>query len=131
MQSWEEGEREYLSAEFSLHPCTGEVECTAANIRTYRVTAIEAEVVMLPVRLVAEIFGAEVEWFPQTRSLSISTDENEYRLYVDAPLPRGMGVPLFHDNRVFIPARFVREIFDITTYWNAESSTIYLFQLLD
>jgi len=82
---------------------------------------------MLPIRIIAEAFGATPRWDDATRTAYIYGDVT-LRLPAGVPLPDGMGVPEMTNNRVLVPARFVVENFDAIAFWDPvlREATIYV-----
>ena len=83
---------------------------------------------MLPLRVVAEALGVQVEWLEETRTVLIISDGGEFALAVDAPLPGGMGMPMLRDGRTFVPLRYVAEMLGATVRWDGENMAVYVYQ---
>jgi len=62
---------------------------------------------MIPMRFIAEAFGATVTWDNSTRTQHISLDGMSFSLVEGVPLPLGMGTPVIINDRFFVPLRFV------------------------
>ena len=88
---------------------------------------------MLPVRFVAEAFGATVEWDGATSTAIIKADETEIKITIgaDTAVVNGATVkldaPAFIENsRTYMPVRFVAENLGATVAWDGETSTATL-----
>ena len=66
-----------------MHQCWFEVDPGTCNSRT-----------MVPVRLVAEALGAQVDWINETQTVVIVQGGITLTLPVGESLPGGMGVPV-------------------------------------
>jgi hypothetical protein len=82
---------------------------------------------MVPLRFIAEMMGAEVDFIPETRTVTIDTDEISLRLPVDIPLPDDMGTPIIRYNLTFVPIRFVGEILGATFRWDPVTRAVYIY----
>jgi len=85
---------------------------------------------MLPLRAVMELLGAEVEWVEATQTVIITKGDTVILLQVGEPLPNGMGNP-YHDtqsDRVFVPARYVAETLGADVEWDEATQTAYIFK---
>jgi len=77
---------------------------------------------MIPLRTLAEATGAEVDWCSDTRSAIVYLSNGDVlTLPVDQPLPDGMGMPLFVNDRVFVPLRFVMYALNKTVEWDSQN----------
>ncbi|MBQ6893818.1 MAG: copper amine oxidase N-terminal domain-containing protein, partial [Clostridia bacterium] len=88
---------------------------------------------MLPVRFVAEAFGAEIGWDGTTSTATVKTADVEIRITIgaDIAIVNGKEVkldsPAFIENsRTYMPVRFVAEKLGATVDWNGETSTATL-----
>ena len=85
---------------------------------------------MLPVRFVAEAFGAKVGWDGATSTATISTSDVELKITIGAneAFVNGNAValdsPAFIENsRTYMPVRFVSENLGATVAWDGATST--------
>jgi len=81
---------------------------------------------MLPLRMIAEALGAEVDWDGDARVVTIFNDGQIVTLTIDEPLPNDMGVPIIVNSRTFVPIAFVLELFDIEISWDDSGIAIYI-----
>ena len=88
---------------------------------------------MLPVRFVAEAFGATVGWDGVTSTATITTADVEIRITIGAKTAVVNGatvsldVPAFIENsRTYMPVRFVAENLGATVAWDGATSTATL-----
>ncbi|MCL2387274.1 MAG: copper amine oxidase N-terminal domain-containing protein [Defluviitaleaceae bacterium] len=77
---------------------------------------------MVPVRFVAELMGAEVNWEAATRTVLI----DNMSMVVDEPLPNDMGTPTIVSGATFVPVRFVSENLGAQVGWDAPTQTVTL-----
>jgi|GEM_PF-2469856 len=79
---------------------------------------------MVPIRFVAESFGATVEWYDPTKTVTIHLDGKTLHLTVGV-LSSGMDVPPYIANdRVLIPIRYVSENFGANVLWDETNKSI-------
>jgi len=83
---------------------------------------------MVPLRVLSEALGAEVEWIPETSTVQVRFGGDEHQLIVGLPLPNEMGLPALYQDRVFVPLRYVVETFGATIRWDGRNSAVYIYQ---
>jgi len=83
--------------------------------------------VLVPLRIVSEVFGAEVEWNATTRTVIITYNEIYLHLPIDVPLPDGMGTPIIINGRTMVPLRFISEAFGAEVEWDPVNRAAYIF----
>jgi hypothetical protein len=83
---------------------------------------------MVPIRVIAESMGASVIWSDVNRTIDIVTDEATLHLYLDIPLPGGMGIPVIVHGRTFVPLAFVSEMLGANVRWDAQNRAVYVNQ---
>ena len=81
---------------------------------------------MVPLRIVAEAFGATARWDSATRSAIITGAGVNLSLNVDTPLPGGMGIPMNINGTIFVPLAYVSQQFGATTRWDGNTRTVYV-----
>ena len=88
---------------------------------------------MLPVRFVAEAFGAQIGWDGATSTATVKTDDTTIEITIGATTAKVNGVevaldaPAFIENsRTYMPVRFVAENLGATVAWNGATSTATL-----
>ncbi|MBQ8837673.1 MAG: copper amine oxidase N-terminal domain-containing protein [Clostridia bacterium] len=88
---------------------------------------------MLPVRFVAEAFGAEVKWDGATSTASVITADTTIEITIGATTAKVNGqtvtldAPAFIENsRTYLPVRFVAENLGATVAWDGATSTATL-----
>jgi len=82
---------------------------------------------MIPLRVIAETLGAEVDWNAETRTATIVLCNVSLAISADAPLPGGMGIPHNVDGRIFVPLRYVAYAFDVEVSWDGANQAVYVF----
>lgn len=89
--------------------------------------------VLVPLRVIAEIYGADVVWKPETKTVNISLVSTKIMLTVgnnnavingktallDSP-------PSIINGRVMIPIRFISEAFQSSVEWNQEEKNVII-----
>jgi len=83
---------------------------------------------MVPLRIIAEALGATVYWDGENRAVDITLGDMSLRLYIDVPLPDGMGTPVIVNGRTFVPTRYVSEMLGALVRWDPEHSAVYVYQ---
>lgn len=81
---------------------------------------------MVPLRLIAETFGAAVSWSSTTRNATITGNGISLSLNVDTPLPDGMGVPMIVDGTTFVPLAYIAQQFGATAQWDGVARAVYI-----
>ncbi len=88
---------------------------------------------MLPVRFVADNFGALVLWNGATSTATVKTDDVEIKIVIGSPVAfvNGEDVlldsPAFIENgRTYLPVRFVADKLGATVEWDGQTSTATL-----
>jgi len=82
---------------------------------------------MIPLRVVAEAFGVEVDWVGSTQTVLLFTDAGIVELPVGVPLPGGMGTAVIIDSRTLVPLRYVLETFGATVRGENNYRVIYVY----
>ena len=72
---------------------------------------------MVPVRFIAEAFGADVNWNDNTKTCIINLNSKTIRLSLNQPLPNRMGNAAIKNDRLFVPIRYVAEQFETHVNW--------------
>ena len=78
---------------------------------------------MIPMRFIAEAFGAAVTWDGRTKTQTIKLDGKVFTLTQNVPLHSGMGTPVILQDRFFVPLRYVTEGFGATVQWDSATQT--------
>lgn len=88
---------------------------------------------MIPVRAVAEAFGAEVGWIDETETVTIDTDETKITMKLGEGFFTKNGkkidldVPAREiDGRTLVPARAIAEALDCEVDWDDATQTAYI-----
>ncbi len=89
---------------------------------------IENNIAILPIRLIAESLGAEVEWISETRTVVIIIDGKRIFIPVDVILPDGMGIAKIINNRTYVPIRYIIDQLDAIIVWEADTREIYIYK---
>jgi len=79
---------------------------------------------MVPLRLVAEAMGAEVDWNVRTNTITVTHSATVVTLVVNRPLPGSLGTPIIVGGRTFVPLRFVAENLGADVNWDGQAQSI-------
>jgi hypothetical protein len=90
----------------------------------------------VPVRFIAESFGAEVEWLKETETIIIKTEDTTISMQignriamVNASVYQMDAPPVIQNGRTFVPVRFIAESFGAEVEWVKETETIIIRKL--
>ena len=78
---------------------------------------------MIPMRFIAEAFGATVTWEDATKTQTIQLKGNTFKLTQNVALPDGMGTPVLKNDRFFVPLRYVSQMLGATVDWDDATQT--------
>jgi len=85
----------------------------------------------VPIRFIAESFGAAVEWLPETKGITITLGDATIGLQIDNATAVingsivGLNAPLYIKNgRTMVPLRVIAEAFGGDVRWDAATKTI-------
>jgi len=78
---------------------------------------------MIPMRFIAEAFGATVTWDDATKTQTIQLKGNTFKLTQNVALPDGMGTPVLKNDRFFVPLRYVSQMLGATVDWDDATQT--------
>ncbi|MHB8158229.1 MAG: copper amine oxidase N-terminal domain-containing protein [Desulfocucumaceae bacterium] len=101
---------------------------------------IQNDRVMVPMRAIFEALGAEVEWSPESRSVTARYGNNMVFLVIgsstafryregldDGPSPVDLDAqPIIVGDRTMVPVRFISESLNAHVDWNNLSKTVYI-----
>lgn len=89
--------------------------------------------IMIPIRVVVEELGFNVNWEKQTRTVTIQQSGNEVKLVVDQSTATVNGnavalqvAPKLITDTVIVPLRFVSEQLGLTVAWDNQTKTVSL-----
>jgi hypothetical protein len=82
---------------------------------------------LMPVRAAAEALGAEVDWDPDTRTVTLTKDGKSVSVVIGQVLPDGMGTASIIDDRTFVPIRYLALMLDCNIVWNDATRSIKLY----
>ena len=83
---------------------------------------------MVPLRVVAEALGAQVDWDAEIRTVIISGNGVTLSIQVDASLPDGMGAPIIVSGRTFVPIAYVAQMLGANVHWDGDNRAVYIQQ---
>lgn len=93
---------------------------------------------MVPMRKIFEVFGAEILWDGETRSIKATTEDLEIGLQIDNPVATVKNisgdikeitldsVPTIREGRTLVPVRFIAESLDKKVGWDAENRSVII-----
>lgn len=86
---------------------------------------------LVPLRVITEAFGAQVEWIAETRSIRLTYREVEVLLQIDNITAQVNDhtetlqvAPMLVNNTTMVPLRFISETFGATVGWNEADKSI-------
>jgi uncharacterized protein YjdB len=83
---------------------------------------------LVPLRAVAEGFGANVWWEPYTQTANMTLDGQHISLVIGV-MSEGLDVPArLIDNRTFVPLRYVSEVLGSNVVWDSGARAAYIFR---
>lgn len=89
--------------------------------------------VLVPLRTIAEIFGADIVWKPETKKVNISLRNITILLTVgkQEAVLNGKAVlldspPVINNGRVMVPLRIISEAFQSEVEWNQEEKNVII-----
>jgi uncharacterized protein YbbC (DUF1343 family) len=81
--------------------------------------------VMVPLRAISEALGAQVDWEPETRGVTIAKQGKTVELTIDSPVAVVNGAektmdtkPIIKNSRTMVPTRFVAEYLEQLVTWH-------------
>ena len=83
---------------------------------------------MVPLRIVAEALGADVNWLAETRTVTVTRGGTTITLPIGEPLPGGMGTPVIVNDRTFVPIAYVIQMLEADIHWDADNRAVYIRQ---
>jgi len=78
---------------------------------------------MIPMRFIAEAFGATVDWDDATKTQTIMLNGKTFKLTQNVALPDGMGTPVLVKDRFFVPLRYVSQELGASVDWDDATQT--------
>jgi len=87
----------------------------------------------VPIRLVAETFGAEVGWDGNLREVTIKQDTKVIKLRIGSKIATIDGksyeleaAPYIKSGRTMVPIRFISEALGLSVYWEPQRQLVYI-----
>ncbi|MDR1000017.1 MAG: chitobiase/beta-hexosaminidase C-terminal domain-containing protein [Clostridiales bacterium] len=81
---------------------------------------------MVPIRFIAEAFGAQVEWYNDIQTDIITLGNRSLSIVLGRELPNSMGKSMLIQDRLFVPVRYVSEQLGATVLWTAHTDPIII-----
>jgi len=81
---------------------------------------------MVPLRAIAEIFGAEVDWIAETRTATFVLGSLSLIISADEPLPNDMGIAHNVDGRIFVPVAYIVYELGAQIRWDGLAQAVYV-----
>lgn len=89
---------------------------------------------MVPLRVIFEALGAEVDWNSDTRTVvamkndvTVTATIGSTIMYIDGEKKIMDVAPMLLDGRTLVPARFVAEALECEVEWNQNAKTVYIY----
>lgn len=93
----------------------------------------DAEITMIPLKFISDVLGAKVEWYPNTKEISVLQRDGEIQLQINSPTAYVNGVPytlstppIIHQEYSFIPLKFVASHLKFDVEWIPDTKTVIL-----
>lgn len=83
---------------------------------------------MIPIRFVAEAFGANVEWFEETQVVQITLDGKKVSLTIGVKEENMDVAPFILNNRTMVPIRYISERFGANVIYNADTDSVDIYR---
>ncbi|GFN30717.1 N-acetylmuramoyl-L-alanine amidase family protein [Paenibacillus xylaniclasticus] len=136
-----------LSLIFSLFPAIGQAATAAVTPKLYlngkqlettEQPRIYQSSTLVPVRVVAEGLGFNVNWSQSDKRVDINDETNLVSLTIDSPVANvnGNPVPLDMTAKIFnsvtlVPIRFVAETLGLQVYYDSPTKSVHLYKYAD
>ncbi|MDO4481329.1 MAG: leucine-rich repeat protein [Bacillota bacterium] len=79
---------------------------------------------MVPVRFIAEAFGAKVDWDGSTRTVTIELEGNVMTMVIGQRLEGFDAAPVISNDRTMVPIRYISEKFGANVIWVPSTYTV-------
>ena len=86
---------------------------------------------MVPIRLITETLGGEVEWDGSTKTVTLKTDGKEITMTIGKVLEKYGVAPVIINDRTFVPVRFVADELGAETAWDEATKTVTITKVMD
>ncbi len=93
----------------------------------------DTEITMIPLKFISDVLGAKVEWYPNTKEISVLQRDGEIQLQINSPTAYVNGVPytlstppIIHQKYSFIPLKFVASHLKFDVEWIPDTKTVIL-----
>ena len=83
---------------------------------------------MLPIRMIAEYFGALVAWSGESKTVDISKGELHLSFQIGSELPNSVGIAIIEGDRSYVPLRYIAESFHANIIWDSEEEKISVYR---
>ncbi|MCL2420865.1 MAG: copper amine oxidase N-terminal domain-containing protein, partial [Defluviitaleaceae bacterium] len=83
---------------------------------------------MVPLRMVTEALGAQVNWIEEIRTVTIAANGQFLSLQVDVSLPDDMGTPMIVNDRTFVPIAYIAQTLGADVRWDGDNGAVYIQQ---
>jgi len=81
---------------------------------------------MVPLRIIAEALGAQVDWIAETSTVVITQGARVFDIPVDYALPDGMGRAAIVNERTFVPLAYVSQMLGADVRWDGDAAAVYI-----
>jgi len=80
----------------------------------------------VPLRVVVEALGSQDVAF-NDGVITFSVDGQNFTMTIGQELPGGMGTPVLHSGRTFVPLRFIIEAVGAEVRWDGDNQAVYVY----
>jgi len=106
--------------EFTHNGTTHQIENAPFLDSEYRRT-------MIPLDVIAKVFGAEVTWTEETQTATITHGGISLTVSAVEPLPHNMGMAHVVGECIFIPLRYIAYAFGVQVSWDGANQAVYVY----
>ena len=86
---------------------------------------------LVPIRLITETLGGEVEWDGSTKTVTLKTGGKEITMTIGKVLEKYGVAPVIINDRTFVPVRFVADELGAETAWDEATKTVTITKVMD
>jgi hypothetical protein len=93
----------------------------------------DEEITMIPLKFISDVLGAKVEWYPNTKEISVLQREGEIQLQINNSTAYVNGTPYslstpprIHQEYSFVPLAFIATHLKFEVEWIPETKTVIL-----
>jgi len=92
---------------------------------------------MIPLRVVSEVLGGKVEWYPDTKEVKITFEDKVVSMLIGSNIAIVNGErvnldtpPEIKEGTTFVPLRFIGDVFGFSVEWIESTKTARIIRLV-